>query len=110
MPVGEVAQGLVFKGLPVWDDRTMKEIDYDTLLEAVEHALANFLGTDDLDQNVIELVSGCTYQALNALPDWTYFGNLLEKASTYVRVDMDELEMQDFVGEIEEQLEDYGIL
>jgi hypothetical protein len=77
---------------------------------AAEHALANFLGTDDIDQDVIELVGDCAYQAVQVLPDWDYFGNLLEKASTYVRADMDELEMQDFVGELEEQLEVYGLL
>jgi hypothetical protein len=86
------------------------EINYETLLQAVEHALANYLGTDDLNEATIELVADCARQAVAALPNWTYFQNLLEKASTYVQVDMDEDEMQDFTGELETQLEDYGLL
>ena len=78
--------------------------------DAAEHALANFLGTDDLDQGMIELVGDCARQAVAALPDWTHFGNLLEKASTYVQVDMDEDEMDDFTGELEAQLENYKLL
>jgi hypothetical protein len=88
----------------------MKETPFETYLEAAEHALANHLGTDDLDQGMIELVADCARQAVAALPNWTYFGSLLEKASTYVQVDMDELEMADFTGELETQLEDYGII
>jgi hypothetical protein len=88
----------------------MEKQPMETYLEAAEHALANYLGTDDLDEAIIELVADCARQAVAALPDWTYFQNLLEKASTYVQVDMGELEMQDFTGELEEQLEDYGLL
>jgi hypothetical protein len=77
---------------------------------AAEHALANFLGTDDLDQDMIELVGDCAYEAVQKLPNWEYFSNLLEKASTYVRTDMNELELQDFVGELEEQLEAYELM
>lgn len=82
----------------------------DDLILAVEHALANFLGTDDLDQSQIELVSDCCRAAIAALPNWTYFGNLLEKASTYIEVDMDEETMEEFVGELQEQLEEYGLV
>jgi hypothetical protein len=88
----------------------MNETPFETYLEAAEHALANYLGTDDLNEATIELVADCARQAVAALPNWTYFRDLLEKASTYVQVDMDELEMQDFTGELETQLEDYGIL
>jgi hypothetical protein len=77
---------------------------------AAEHALANFLGTDDLDQDMIELVGDCAYEAVQKLPNWEYFSNLLEKASTYVRTDMNELELQDFVDELEEQLEAYELM
>lgn len=85
----------------------MTNIEY---YAAAEHALANFLGTDDLDQDMIELVGDCCYQAVQQLPNATYFENLLEKASTYVRADMNELELQDFVGELEEQLEAYELI
>jgi hypothetical protein len=84
--------------------------NYSTYYDATEHALANFLGTDDLDQDMINLVADCCVQAIAALPDWSYFANLLEKSSTYVQCDLSELEMADYVGELEEQLEDYGLL
>jgi hypothetical protein len=77
---------------------------------AAEHALANFLGTEDLDQDMIEMVGDCAYQALQVLPDWNYFTSILEKSSTYVRADMDLEELQDYVAELEEQLEAYGLL
>jgi len=83
---------------------------FEEYYNAAEHALANFLGTDDIDQDVIELVGDCAYQAVAALPNWEHFLNTLEKASTYVRADMDELELQDFVGELEDQLEAYELL
>ena len=77
---------------------------------AAEHALANFLGTDDLDQDVIELVGDCMSQAVAALPNATNFENLLEKASTYVRADMSEDELYRWVAELENRLEDYDLL
>lgn len=77
---------------------------------AAEHALANFLGTDDIDQDVVEMVGDCAYQAVQVLPDWNYFTSLLEKSSTYVRADMSLEELHDYVAELEEQLEAYGLL
>jgi hypothetical protein len=84
--------------------------NYTTYYSAAEHALANYLGTDYLDQDIIELVADCMRQAIAALPNWTYFTNLLEKSASYVRCDMNELEMADYVGELETQLENYGLL
>jgi hypothetical protein len=84
--------------------------NYSTYYDATEHALANFLGTDDIDQNIINLVADCCVQAIEALPNWSYFNDLLEKSSTYVQTDLNELELADYVGELETQLEDYGLL
>ena len=84
--------------------------NYTTYYNAAEHSLANFLGTDDIDQDVINLVANCCVQAVEALPNWSYFNNLLEKSSTYVQCDLNELEMADYVGELEVQLEEYGLL
>jgi hypothetical protein len=84
--------------------------NYSTYYDATEHALANFLCTDDLSEDMINLVANCCVQAIAALPNWTYFNDLLEKSSSYVRCDMDELEMADYVGELEEQLGDYGLI
>ena len=84
--------------------------NYSTYYDATEHALANFLGTDDIDQDIINLVANCCVQAIEALPNSSYFEALLEKSSTYVQCDLNELEMADYVGELETQLEDYGLL
>ena len=82
--------------------------NYSTYYSATEHALANFLGTDDIDQDTINLVANCCVQAIEALPNWSYFNGLLEKSSTYVQCDLENL--GDYVGELETQLEDYGLL
>jgi hypothetical protein len=84
--------------------------NYTTFYNAAEHALANFLGTDDFEQDTVNLVADCCQQAVEVLPDWDYFNDLLEKSSTYVQTDMDELQMADYVGELEAQLGDYGLL
>lgn len=84
--------------------------DFSTYLEVAENTLANYLGTDDLDEAMIELVADCCRQAVAVLPNWTYFNDLLEKSSTYVQADLDELELADYVGELEDQLGDYGLV
>lgn len=86
------------------------EKTYTDYCDAAEHALANFLCTDDLDQDMIELVADCMRQAVAVLPNWTYFQDLLEKSSTYVMTDLDECELVDYVGELETQMEEYGLL
>ena len=84
--------------------------NFTTYLEATEHALANFLCTDDLDENMISVVADCARQAVAVLPNWQYFNDILEKSSTYVQCDLDECELADYVGELETQLEDYGLI
>jgi hypothetical protein len=84
--------------------------NYTTYSAAAEAALANYYQDDDIDQNIIELVADCMRQAIAALPNRTYYYNLLEKASTYVEVDMDDDTMQDFTDELEAQMENWGLL
>lgn len=84
--------------------------DFTVYLAAAEAALANYLGTDDLDEGVVEMVADCMHQAVAALPNWRYSTSLLEKASTYVQSDLDELELNDFVAECELQLEEFGLM
>ena len=81
-------------------------VNYETLTEAVEHALANFLGTDNLDETVIELVSQRVAEHIDS-PNLESF---IESSSSYVQVDMDELTLNDYVGEMITQLEDYGVI
>ena len=85
------------------------EFDFE-FYSAAEHALANFLGTDDIDQDTVELVGDCMSEAVKALPNDAYFVALLEKSSTYVQADMDEDTLADYVAELEEQMEAYDLL
>jgi hypothetical protein len=84
--------------------------NYTTYYNATETALTNFLGTDDIDQDTINLVANCCVQAIEALPNASYFESLLEKSSTYVQTDLNELELADYVAELEHQLEDCWLL
>ena len=80
--------------------------------EAVEHALANWLGEDPTDEQV-ELVTDRVLMGLRQLADGVSYGlfeAVLESSSTYVQTDLDELALADYVGELETQLEEYGIL
>ena len=85
--------------------------DYQTYLDACEHAIANFTGSDDIDPDTVELVAELAVQAMRAAlqNQFTYAESLIEKASTYVQVDLDEEELVDWVGEVDTQLNEYGI-
>jgi hypothetical protein len=85
--------------------------DYNTYLEATEHAIANFTGEDEIDSGIVELVANLGMQAVSEAETGHYAHALMlvEKASTYVQTDLDELEMTDWIGELDTQYEDYGI-
>jgi hypothetical protein len=84
---------------------------FDTYLQAAEHAIANFTGEDDINTDVIELVAEMAKQAIEQanIGNFIYARALIEGASTYVQADLDELELNDWVGEMDNQLEEYGI-
>jgi hypothetical protein len=84
-------------------------VDYGVLYDAVEHALANFLCTDDLDENMIELVAHRLGEHIENIES-PYFDDILASTSTYVQADLDEVELNDYIGELSTQLEDYGLL
>lgn len=84
--------------------------NYSTFYDAAEAALANYFGIDDINEDTVNLVANCCVQAVAALPDWSYYQSLLEKSSTYVQTDLDELELTDYVGELETQLEEFGLV
>jgi hypothetical protein len=88
------------------------DTEWATYTQATEHAIANFTGEDDIDPATIELVADLARQAVEAAKggQWNYFNDLLEKSSTYVQTDLDESSLADYVAELEEQLEDYGLL
>jgi hypothetical protein len=84
--------------------------DFTKYFLAAEDALTNFLGDDDINQDMINLVANCCVDAVAALPNESYFESLLEKSSTYVQTDLNESEMQNYVDELETQLVTYGLL
>jgi hypothetical protein len=84
--------------------------NFTTYYDAAESALANYFGIDDINEDTVNLVADCARQAVAALPDWNYFQSLLEKSSSYVQTDMTEDELAGYVGELEEQLEEYGLV
>ena len=80
--------------------------------EAVEHALSNWLDEDPTDDQV-ELVTDRVLTGLRQLADGASYSVLetyLESSSTYVQSDLDDLALGDYVGELEAQLEEYGVL
>jgi hypothetical protein len=84
--------------------------NYTGYYNAAEDALANFLGDDDINQDMINLVANCCVDAVAALPDESYFESLLEKSSTYVYADMSVWELQNYVNELETQLVTNGLI
>jgi hypothetical protein len=76
---------------------------------AAEHALANYLGTDP-DQDMVEMVGDCIYQAVQALPNQAHFNGILEKSSTYVQADMGLDELENYVSELLDQIDAYELL
>ncbi len=81
------------------------------LYAAVEHAIANFSGEEEIDPDVVELVADLAKQAVDeaTVGNYSYARDLVEKASTYVLTDLDELETNDWVCEVDNQLEEYGV-
>jgi hypothetical protein len=90
-------------------NETPMAVDYDVLYDAVEHALANFLCTDDIDKTMIELVADRITEHWDRR-DSDFFEDVLASTSTYVCADLDEVELNDYVGEMITQLEDYEVL
>ncbi len=87
------------------------DTEWATYTQATEHAIANFTGDDEIDPDVVELVADLGRQAIQLADEGKYAQALMlvEKASTFVQVDLDELEMTDWIGELDTQLEEYGL-
>ncbi len=84
-------------------------LNYTELCNAVEHALANYTGEDDIDGDIVELVANRIHEHWDKRGSYT-FDEILESTSTYVQCDLSEEELADYAGELEEQLEAYGLL
>jgi hypothetical protein len=90
---------------------TTTTFSLEDLYAAAEHAIANFSGEEEIDQDTIELVAGLAKQAVDEATagNYSYARDLVEKASTYVLTDLDDLQMNDWICEVDNQLEEYGI-
>jgi hypothetical protein len=84
-------------------------LDYSTLFDAVEHALANFTGEDNTDEDIVNLVAGRIHEHWDIRGSYS-FDQILESTSTYVQCDLSEEELADYASELENQLEEYGLL
>ena len=84
-------------------------LNYTELCAAVECALANFTGEDDIDADIVDLVAGRIHEHWDIRGSFS-FDSIVESTSTYVQCDLSEEELADYLGEFEEQLVAYGLL
>jgi hypothetical protein len=85
-------------------------VNYTELCNAVEHALANFTGSDEpIDGDIVDLVAMRIHEHWDKRGSYS-FDQILESTSTYVQCDLSHEELADYAGELEEQLEAYGLL
>ena len=85
-------------------------LDFNNLCLAVEHALANFTGSDEpVDGDIVDLVANRICEHWDNRYSSSFI-DILESTSTYVQCDLSELELNDYAGELETQLEEYGLL
>jgi hypothetical protein len=85
---------------------------YTEVCNAVEHALATFTGEEEPNQDTVDLVSQRVMSAVEAYSErrFGYYRDLLESATTYIRADMSEDELNEWVEEIDDKLGDYGLI
>ena len=85
---------------------------YTEICNAVEHALANFTGEEEPDQDTVDLVSQRISEAVEQYKAnrFGYYRDLLESATTYIRADMSPAELNEWADEIEDKLGDYGVI
>ena len=90
----------------------LQDDDFQVYCNACEHAIANFTGDDDIDPTVVELVAQLAMLAMDEVKkgDHKRAEGLIEKAATFVQADLDEGELCDWVGEMDTQLNDYGLV
>lgn len=81
-------------------------IDIQSVYNAATDVCETYTG--EHDDGVIDCLVGCFQSAMNEFDNnYTYACNLLEKASTYVQVDMNEDELEEFVDFCMYKIEEY---
>ena len=83
--------------------------DYLELCAAIEHGLANFLGTEDeIDTDVIDLIANRLIEHWDTRGTYT-FEQFVESTSTYVQADLSEEELETYVECIIDQIDIYEV-
>lgn len=85
---------------------------YMNVCSAVEHALANFTGEEEPNQDTVDLVSQRVLDAVEAYKErrFGYYRDLLESATTFIQSDLSHDELEAWVEEIDDKLGDYEVI
>ena len=89
------------------------QVNLTNLYNACDDAVANFLGTDDYDPAIVELVAArvaCGLQKLQADDSFyseSQFETLLESCITYVQADCSHEDLETWATELDNQLDAY---
>ena len=85
-----------------------------TLYDAVEHALANVIGTDDIETEVVQCVADRVAYLLEDCDEENLEDELIQTSellNEQFEVDnWDEVDLNDYVCELVTQLEEYGLV
>jgi hypothetical protein len=88
--------------------------DLSNLREAVDEAIANFVGHDEYDEETVDVVHDQIYfNVKQYLEKKISYGNFLlfiEGTSTYVQADLSEDELDQYVAGMVDSLEEWGVL
>jgi len=106
------------KGMKV-DERAMTAsplalVNNENVWNACDDAIANFLGSDDYDRAMVDVVAGRVTEGLEKLLDVDNyfteidFETLIESASTYVQTDLEPVELACWCSFVEDSLEIWG--
>jgi hypothetical protein len=88
--------------------------DLSNLREAVDEAIANFVGHDEYDEETVDVVQDQIYfNVKQYLDEKISYGDLLlfiEATTTYVQADLSEDELDQYVAGMVDSLEEWGVL
>jgi hypothetical protein len=84
------------------------------LREAVDEAIANFVGNDEYDEETVDVVHDqIHFNVKQYLDEKISYGDLLlfiEATTTYVQADLSEDELDQYVAGMVDSLEEWGVL
>ena len=96
------------------NETAVTNYDEETLYEAIEHALSNVIGHDDIDTDVIQSVADRVAHVLEKCDEDELEDELVQTSELLDEsfdADLwDEVELNDYVCELVTQLEEYEVL